>query len=96
MKAVTANRLTDGAVVYLDGAKAWTESLTEAALFEDEAADAVLTDAEVRETEIVGAYLIDAEPGGVASGQKHLRESIRAAGPTVNLEFNTRGLPGAR
>ncbi|MEM6852390.1 MAG: DUF2849 domain-containing protein [Pseudomonadota bacterium] len=86
MKAITGNRLGDGAVIYLSPEGGWTLRLSEAALFEKEAAAEALKACEARETEIVGPYLMDAEQGGVASGQKHLRESIRAAGPTIRVE----------
>ena len=86
MKAVTANLLHGGRVVYLGTDGSWADSITEAALFEGEAADAALAAAERRATEIAGAYLIEATPEGPA-GREALRERIRNAGPTVRADL---------
>ncbi|MEL7030430.1 MAG: DUF2849 domain-containing protein, partial [Pseudomonadota bacterium] len=81
-------RLGDGAVVYLDADGDWVEPLADAALLQGDAADEALARAETREKEIVGAYLIDVEPGGAASGQKWIRETIRGSGPTVRPDLH--------
>lgn len=86
MKAVTGNRLSDGRVVYLAPDDQWTERLSEAQLFADDDAAPVLAAAQSRVTEIASAYLIDAEAQG-AAGQKALRETIRATGPTVRSDL---------
>jgi len=95
MKAVTANRLNDGVVVYLDQDDQWVEQLADAHLMDDVAAGAALARAEERETEIVGPYLIEAEPGGRAVGQKYRRETIRAIGPTVRTDLHKPGVSHA-
>ncbi len=86
-KVVTANRLSEGRVVYLDGNGDWSTSLGDAACAADDAAsDALGAQAErsVRAGRVVGPYLIDVI---VADGAIHplgTREMIRAAGgPTV-------------
>lgn len=86
MKAITANILKDGHVVYLASDEMWTDHLSEAALFESAESEAALERAKARVTEITSAYLIDAE-AGAASGQKALRETIRSAGPTVRRDL---------
>ncbi|MGE0408361.1 MAG: DUF2849 domain-containing protein [Amphiplicatus sp.] len=86
MKAVTGNRLSDGRVVYLAPDDSWTERLAGAELFSDEEADAVLAAAKARIREVASAYLIDADEKG-AAGQKALRETIRAEGPTVRPDL---------
>ncbi len=86
MKAVTANLLKDGRVVYLAADNSWTERLGAARLLGDEEAEAVLAAAKARATEIAAAYLIDADANG-AAGQKALRETIRAIGPTIRPDL---------
>ena len=86
MKAVTANLLRDGRVVYLADDDSWAERIADARLLDDAEADAVLAAAKARATEIAAAYLIDADTKG-AAGQKALRETIRATGPTVRPDL---------
>jgi hypothetical protein len=84
---VTANRLSDGAVVYrtLDGQ--WATILEQAAVVSNAtAANALLAAAAADDVGAVGAYVapveLDAE-GTVRPG--NLREAIRSAGPTFDL-----------
>jgi hypothetical protein len=82
MKAVTANRLTDGRVVYLTADRRWTADIAAAAALDGEAADAAL-EAGLRDVlTVVGPYLIDIE-GGAPAGAKRVREAIRLTGPTT-------------
>lgn len=86
MKAVTANRLHDGVVVYLAPDGSWTERLADAALYDAAAAEPALAAARARVTEIASAYLIEAEAGR-AVGRETIRETIRSAGPTVRRDL---------
>jgi predicted NAD/FAD-binding protein len=85
---ITANRLADGAVVYrtLDGH--WTTRLDEAAVVSTApAAGALLAAAAADEVAAVGAYVAPVRlerDGTVRPG--NLREGIRHAGPTVDLD----------
>ncbi len=93
MKAqvMTANRLDDGAVVYLDIQGSWSEALSAASVAEDqEARQALEAAAEeaVRRQRIVGPYLFEVVLEAGRPRPLGQREIIRAAGPTV-------GLPGA-
>lgn len=83
MKAITGNRLSDGAVVYLAGNDQWATRLPEAALFEKGDASSVLGAVLSREAEIADAYLIEVSDGGELAGREALRETIRNSGPTV-------------
>lgn len=83
MKLLTANRLADGAVVWLTATRAWSPNFAEAARLSPEDADAALADAVARPTLLVGPYLIDADEAGAVIARERLRETIRAAGPTV-------------
>ncbi|CAN5271941.1 hypothetical protein BH09PSE1_BH09PSE1_13000 [soil metagenome] len=82
MKIVTGNRLSDGRVIYLGRAGDAVESLSDAALFEPETAEAALAVAAARPAVFVGAYLVEVT-GHTPSGRDRLKETIRSAGPTV-------------
>ena len=88
MKVLTANRLADGAVVWLADS-GWSERLDAAVRLEDEAAAAALARAEAQGTLVVGPYLVDADAAGVV-GRERLRETIRATGPTVGHSLDAR------
>ena len=82
MKAITANRLTDGRVIYRTPDGRWTSDLAEAERLDSNRADTRLAEAEAEFGIAVGPYLIDLEAGR-PGGQKWRRESIRQAGPTT-------------
>lgn len=87
MKIVTANRLSDGAVVYLDKNGGWTHAPAAAAVFVGEKADDALAEVTARAGEIADAYLVDIDEAGALAGRTRLRETIRGAGPTVRLDL---------
>jgi hypothetical protein len=82
MKALTANRLIDGEVVFWANG-AWVEQFAKAELFYDSAAeDAALGLAKTQFTTVVEPYLFDvAEQGGIFVPVSY-RERLRALGPT--------------
>jgi hypothetical protein len=85
-RIVTANRLTDGAVVYLTPDGSWSLRIEHAAFIMDEADEKRLlaaADEDVRNRRIVGPYAMDV--AHTAEGVRALseRERIRAAGPSV-------------
>jgi hypothetical protein len=84
---VTANRLTDGAVVFLAEGGQWVESVGQGRLADDEAAAAALLqagEAAVARAEVVGPYLIEIaiQDDGRPVPTRY-RERIRADGPSV-------------
>lgn len=82
MKALTANRLADGEVVFWNRG-AWRERFDEAEVFADDAAAAQAESEALRQfTLSVDPYLIDIAPveGGLAPIS--YRERLRALGPT--------------
>ena len=85
-KAVTANRLHDGAVVYRTAAGRWSERIEDAGLAASESeSEAVLDGAwsDVERLLVVNPYVFDValgDDGPVPQGQ---RETIRARGPSV-------------
>lgn len=82
MKLLTANRLSDGAVVWLTSDQRWSEHFEEAAQLDADAAPAQLALAQAQPWRFVGPYLVGVEEAGVERRER-LRESIRAGGPTV-------------
>lgn len=86
MKAVTANRLSDGAVVFLGAAGALVERFAEAQLFDGAEAEAALAALLEKKTAIVSAYVIDADRDGPI-GRAAIRETIRKNGPTVRRDL---------
>lgn len=82
MKIVTANRLSDGRVIYADANGAPVESLSLAAVFEPEAAEVVLAEAARNPEVFVNPYLVEVA-GHTPSGRDRLKETIRSTGPTV-------------
>ena len=83
MRAITANRLIDGEVIFWNEGQ-WVERFADAQLFDaDEAALAAEADAKAQQTIVVDPYLIDvteAPTGGLAPVS--YRERLRALGPT--------------
>ncbi len=86
MKAITANRLSDGVVLYLGPDGDFVERFEHAALFEDAAAKLAVEEAQARATAIATAYLIEADETGPI-GREALRETIRKSGPTVRRDL---------
>jgi hypothetical protein len=82
MKIITANRLSDGRVIYWDTDGQPTAEFDKALKIEAEAAEALLAKASVRTEIFVNPYLTDVVHG-VPSGRDRLKESIRSKGPTV-------------
>jgi hypothetical protein len=84
LRIVTGNRLSDGVVVYLGHGGRWSESLdgAEAAPVGPEA-EALLAVATAMPNQIVGPYLIEVETSEGVVRPVHIKEAIRAAGPTV-------------
>ena len=82
MKLLTANRLSDGVVLWY-GKDGWVEDAAQAARFDDTEAEALQKQWAARETEVVAAYLIPLTEEGVPVQREHVREYIRANGPTI-------------
>jgi sulfite reductase (NADPH) hemoprotein beta-component len=94
MKALTANRLIDGEVVFWTGAD-WSERFADARLFEDNVeAEGAEARAKADLTRLVDPYLIEAAAveGGVAPVS--YRERLRALGPTNKPEHGKQAAGG--
>lgn len=100
-KAITANRLSDGLVVFLSEGRDWSLSIDDARLFEDgpELEEALAFGRAQQEARvIVDAYAIDMQVVGDRALPSRLRERIRALGPTIaygeSERANLSGLAG--
>jgi hypothetical protein len=85
LQILTANRLTDGAVVYLTAAGTWTAEIARSVVAREERAAAALLARGQRDADsavVVGPYLIAAVEGEEGPRAVSLREQIRAAGPS--------------
>ncbi|WGJ13937.1 DUF2849 domain-containing protein [Methylocapsa sp. D3K7] len=87
-QVITANRLTDGIVVYVGHDGAWTGQLDEAKLFackaEAETGLAAARD-DAKRNLVVEPCLVDVTDEAGGWRPLTLRESIRALGPTVDF-----------
>ena len=93
-KIVSANRLSDGLVVYLGAGGSWLTSLDEARFFADDTeASAGLSAAreDVRRNLVVDPFLVEVESGAAGLHPITLRNAIRARGPSV--DFAPKPLP---
>ena len=89
-KVLTANRLADGDVVFLTRTGEWSLDIDSAALaVEPDAAKALETRGnEAADANLVtGPYLFDAERRDGRVRALHIRERIRALGPTVRTDL---------
>ena len=88
-RIVTANRLDDGLVVYLNGA-GWSGRIDDARVAQaDEDAAALLAEAKGpgQAVRVVDPYLIEVTREGAVPRPVSHREAIRARGPTVRTDL---------
>ena len=95
MKALTANRLADGEVVFGQGGR-WVESFGDADLFADDdpAGEAAEAHGKNQPTVVVEPYLIDLVESQGLWAPVSYRERIRALGPS-NLNHGKQTAGGA-
>jgi hypothetical protein len=88
-QVLTANRLGDGAVVFLDAGGHWTERIAEADVAEKAEAEALAKRGEATADEVIAPYLIDVDlaPGAGGPTPLRYRERIRAFGPSIHPQF---------
>jgi sulfite reductase (NADPH) hemoprotein beta-component len=87
---ITANRLSDGIVVFLSAEGGWTEDFHAGAVLGDaeaKAAALAASAASAAANEVIDPYWIDLEPRGGRLVPKALREAIRASGPTTRRDL---------
>jgi len=90
VQIVTANRLRDGAVVYLTATQHWSEEFAASAVFRDDAAAQLALDgagAAVKARLVVGPYLAEAKETAEGLQPINARERIRASRqPTITVD----------
>ena len=88
-RIVTANRLGDGAVVYLAPEGRWCVSVAGALVAPHDALEPLLAMAErgVRDRLVVSPYAIGVEQAAGLLRPSHIKEVIRATGPTVRRDL---------
>jgi hypothetical protein len=89
-QVMTANRLRDGEVVFLTRSGEWSMAIDNAVLAQEpQAVSALETRAtdDARKTLVTGQYLFDAQRVNGLIKASHIRERIRAQGPTVRLDL---------
>jgi hypothetical protein len=88
LQMLTANRLTDGTVVFRAADGRWVEQVGEGQVVEEAAAPALLKEGEtgVARAEVVGPYLIDVALADGRPVPLRYRERIRAEGPSVGKQ----------
>ncbi|MBB5746053.1 DUF2849 domain-containing protein [Brevundimonas variabilis] len=89
MKLITANRLSDGRVIYVGADDGAVDAMLQAASFDEDQADAALGRAAARPDVFVNPYLVEVR-GQTPSGRDRLKETIRATGPTVGHSLDAR------
>src|SRR5918993_590506 len=96
MKALTANRLADGDVVFWNAGQ-WVERFADAQLWADDDAAAIEAEAhgKAQATIVVDAYLIDLVESEGLWAPLSYRERIRALGPTNHLHHGKQAEGGA-
>jgi len=82
VKIVTANRLSDGRVIYVGLDNEPVEHIDKASVLDDTAAEVVLAEVAGRPDVFVNPYLFEVQDHA-PSGRDRLKERIRSAGPTV-------------
>ena len=92
---ITANRLTDGVVVFQTIDDSWTEDFVRAAVLSDSQATAIAL-ARAKQDEanniVVDPYAIVVEERNGHLTPKALREAIRATGPTIRRDLGKQAL----
>lgn len=96
MKILTANRLTDGEAVWYAADHSWAETIDNAEIARDKAAEANLEavgKAAYDNNLVVDVNLIDVNVIDGAIKPLRLREQIRAAGPTNRNDLGKQARP---
>jgi len=88
--AISANRLRDGIVVFFAPGGGWAEKLADACFYADKAqAESALETARGDEKKnlVVEAFVFAVKDGPHGPVADHIRDAIRAAGPTVRRDL---------
>ncbi|MBL8661027.1 MAG: DUF2849 domain-containing protein [Rhodospirillales bacterium] len=90
-QVLTANRLSDGKVVFFSADGGWDERIDRARVVAKADGEALMAAAAGTVGEVVEPYLIDvdivAEGGSAGPVPRRYRERIRAFGPSIHPQF---------
>jgi hypothetical protein len=98
-QVITANRLRDGAVVFMGPDSTWVDRINAAKVFassEDAATGLAASKKDEDENLVLDIYAIDVTEKNGAVIPVRLREAIRAVGPTVHPDHSRPPLPTTR
>lgn len=84
MKILTGNDLKSGAVIWWDG-QGWSLHVNDAVDVEDQGPTLIVREEAVQN--VFAAYVIDGEKTADGVRPGHIKERIRALGPTVRLDL---------
>lgn len=89
LQAITASRLTDGIAVWRTAEGTWAEGIAEAAVFAkaDVAAALDAARADTAGPQVVDIYPLDVRVTDGRPEPVHVRERMKALGPTVHPAF---------
>jgi len=90
--AITANRLLDGAVIYLTADGGWSERLADAAIADGKDAETDLlaaAETQARAGTVIGPYAFKVEVEAGTPIPLGRREAIRTLGPSVRTDLGT-------
>ena len=96
-QVLTANRLSDGLVVYLGSDDRWIEVISDAAISRSDSDETRLLKVGSRSVaarQVVDPYLIEVREEGCLIRPVRFREAIRAGGPTIETAPAAMGLAG--
>lgn len=88
-QSITASRLIDGVAVWLGAGNQWVERVADAAIFEGEAIAQALDSAKADEKRqiVVDVYPLDVEATADGTRPLHIRERMKAIGPSVRRDL---------
>ena len=87
IKVLSGNDLLTGDVTWWTGS-GWSKAVNDAAPVRDDAT--VIAASEQTAGRVVGAYVVDATRDADGVRPSHIKERIRALGPTVRLDLSLR------
>ena len=99
IRVLTANRLSDGLVVFLTAGGGWSEWIDDADVARDPAATAELEkvgEAAVQNQRVVDPYLVDVTQTDSGIVPVQHRERMRTKGPSVRLDLGKQAVGHAR
>ncbi len=96
MQVLTANRLSDGAVVYWAGDGAWSRRIEQALALDAAQAASAMAWALGDDRVVVAPYFVALAGAATPDARVRTRETLRARGPSVRVDYRTPAHADAR